>query len=144
MFITLLLDGRYSNLRSRLRRLWTALSFCLVVTAALILILMITTEYTNNFSANRTRLFGSLFPKIYAIQFDSLWCVLNVFSTCGGLFYSKLGFNSTLASVISSGIMFTLMSYLVLLCFKFNGCNRQRAVRYRRVSSCLWTRRKVY
>ena len=90
-----------------------------MVTAALILIWMITPEDTNTFSANRTRLFGSLFPKIYALEFDSLWCILNVFSTCAGLSYSKLGFNSTLASLISSVIMFTLISYLVLLGFKF-------------------------
>ena len=110
MFIKFLLDGRYSNLTSTLRRLWTALGLSLVVTAALIFISMITTEYKTTVSANRTTLFGSLFPKVYALEFDSLWCILNVFSTCGGLFYSKLGFNSTLASLISSGIMFTLMS----------------------------------
>ena len=61
-----------------------------------------------------------------------------------GLLYSKLEFNSTLAHLISFGMMFALMSYLVLLSFKLNKSNRQRAVRHRRVSSCLWTRRKVY
>ena len=136
--------GKDSKLPSRPRRLRSALGLSLVVTTALILIWMITTKYKKTFFADRTRLFESLFPRIYSLELDSLRWKLNFFSTCGGLLYSKLGFNSTLASLISFGMAFALMSYLILLIFKLNDSNRQRAVRYRRVSSCLWTRRKVY
>ena len=133
-----------SKLRSRPRRLLSALGLSLVVTATLILIWMITTKYKKTFSANRTRLFESLFPRVYSLELDSLRSKLNFLSTCCGLLYSKLEFNSTIAPLISFGGMFALMSYLVLLSFKLNESHRQRARRYRRVSSCLWTRRKVY
>ena len=43
--------------------------------------------------------------------------------------------------MISFGVMFTLTSYLVMLTLKLN---RKRVVRRCRVSSCIWTRRKVF
>ena len=136
--------GNDSKLPSRPRRLWSALGLSLILTTALILIWMRTIKYKKIFSADRTKLFESLLPRIYSLELDSLRWNLSFFSTCGGLLYSKLGFNSTLTSLISCGMACALMSYVILLIFKLNESNRKRAVRYRRVSSCLWTRRKVY
>ena len=140
----LLLGSRYSNLTNRRRCLWSVLFSSSLVTAALILMLMITTDLKKKFSAERTWLFGSFFPTIHPLDCEPLWCVLDFISTFGDLRYSMLGSNCTLVSLISFGMMFTLTSYLVLLSLKLKRFNRQRFARYHRVSSSLWTRRKVY
>ena len=60
------------------------------------------------------------------------------FSTFADLFSVMHKLKYTLVSLISFGMMFSFTISLVLLSL------RQKSVRRCRVSSCLWTRRKVY
>ena len=50
----------------------------------------------------------------------------------------------TLASLTCFGIIFALTTYLVMVFLTFRGYQRKRGVQRYRVSSCLWTRRKVF
>ena len=64
--------------------------------------------------------------------------------TSGGLFFIMHKPKCILVSLISFGMMFALTVYLVLLSLRFKGYHKKRGVRRFRVSSCLWTRRKVF
>ena len=50
----------------------------------------------------------------------------------------------TLASLTCFGMIFALTNYLVMRFWTFRGYQRKRGVQRYRVSSCLWTRRKVF
>ena len=65
-------------------------------------------------------------------------------SSSQGLFSIMDWSKCTLASLISFGMMFALTIYLVLLSFRFRGCHKKRGERRCRVSSPVWTRRKVF
>ena len=134
----LLVVRRYLNLGKKRRHLWSALGLGSVVITTFILMLMIATVYKQHISTESMWLYSSFFP------YESLLWILFFISASCDLLYSMLGSNCTLISLISFGIMFALTSYLLLLSLKFKGFNRPRAARYRTVSSCLWTRRKVY
>ena len=140
-----LFGWRHFNLLNGRRRLWSGKGLAIFVIGTFIVLnALITTVYKRKNSEKRIWLFGTLFPLLQVLHCESLRCILNSIATCGGLFYSVLGSNCTFASLISFGIMFAFTSYLVLCSLKFKGLKKQRTERYRRVSSCLWTRRKVY
>ena len=126
------------------RRLWFATSVSFLVTATFVLMLLIMITYKTQLSAQDRWPFLSPSPTKNIVESKLLRCSIDLSSTSGGLFSIMHKPKCILVSLISFGMMFALMSYLVLLCFKLNESNRQRAVRHRRVSSCLWTRRKVY
>ena len=134
----------YLNLANKRRHLWSALELGSVIITTVIMMLMIATVYKQHISTESMWLYGSLFRTINVLDCKFLWCILYFISAYGCLFYSMLGSNCILASLISFGIVFALTGYLLLLSLKFKGFNKPRATRYRRVSSCLWTRRKVY
>ena len=73
-----------------------------------------------------------------------LMCMVDLNSTSAALFSVIHKPKCTLASLTSFGMMFGLNIYLVLLLFRFRGYYKKRRVRRCRVSSCLWTRRKVF
>ena len=143
--MNLLLAGRYSNLMNGPRRIYSAQGLSFILPAAVIvLMLMITTACEIKISAEMKLPFRSLFPIVNTLQSGYFWCMLHLISTWGGLFYTMIGTKCTLASLISFVMMFALTSYLIFLCLKFKGYNRKTVGRYRRVSSGLWTRRRVY
>ena len=117
---------------------------CLIAIAFIILLLMITSLTKITFSAGKTLFVGLLFPMICELESKSLWFMLDFIYSWGGLLYLILGSDCILAFLNSFEVMFTLTSYLLLLSLRFIGCNRKRVARRRRVTSSLWTRRKVF
>ena len=126
------------------RRSWFATSGSFQVIATFFLMLLIMIMCGTQLFAQDTWHFLSPSPSKIILESKLLRCFADLSSTLAGLFFVMHRPKCILVSLISFGMMFALMSYLVLLSFKLNESNRQRAVRYRRVSSCLWTRRKVY
>ena len=96
------------------------------------------------FNDGRTWPFLSLFPTINVLESESLWCMVNLISTGGAIFYTMIGSKYALHSLIIFVIMFILTSYLILLSLNFRGYSRKKRARCRRVKSSLWTRRRVY
>ena len=122
-------------------RLYRALNVNYVILVIFIAFLLIRNMENIEFSAGMMSDFGLLLSIVYDLESKLFWFMLNIFLSCDGLFYAMLGPKYTLASLFSFGMMFTLTSYLVLLTLRLN---RKRVVRRCRVSSCIWTRRKVF
>ena len=72
-----------------------------------------------------------------------LMCMVDLNSTSAALFSVIHKSKGTLASLTSFGMMSGLTTYLVLLLFRL-GYYKKRRIRRCRVSSCIWTRRKVF
>ena len=72
-----------------------------------------------------------------------LMCMVDLNSTSAALFSVIHKPKGTLASLTSFGMMSGLTIYLVLLLFRL-GYYKKRRIRRCRLSSCLWTRRKVF
>ena len=83
-------------------------------------------------------------PPKNIVESKLLKCSVDLSSTLGGLFSLIHKPKCRLVSLISFGMMFALTVYLVLLSLRFKGYHKKRGVRRFRVSSCLWTRRKVF
>ena len=119
------------------RRLWPALGVACVITIALmVLMFMIMAMEKITFSAGRTCYFKLILPMIWALQRESLWLMLDFFSTLGGLFHSMFE-SKCIASLISFGVMFTLSGYFLHLTLRFIGYNKKRVTRRRGGRSCL-------
>ena len=128
------------------RRLCSATGASLVVTATFIVLILLTMSmFRTEFCAEGTRPYMSFFPTLCILQTKSLRLMLDCTSTLDGFFlfmYNRS--RCLLASVISFGIMFVVSSHLVLRSLRFRGWYRKSGVQRCRVSSCLWTRRKVF
>jgi hypothetical protein len=72
------------------------------------------------FSAGSTSDYLLLLPTIYELGRRLLMLTLNLISTWNGLPNSVLAPNSTMASLLSFGLMFTLTSYLMVLTLRLN------------------------
>ena len=80
-----------------------------------------------------------LLPILYELGRRLFMLTLNLLIPWNGLLYVILVPKSTLVSLLSFGVMFTLTSYLVVLTLRLN----RKRVRSR-VNSRNWTRRKVF
>ena len=139
-----LLGRRCLNLMNWRRRLSPALgASCDILVPFIVLLLMIKTMEKINFSPGRTWDLGLLFPMICDLESKSFWFILDFISTWGGLFYSMIGSECKLASLISFGVMFSLTSYLLVVLLRFRVSKKKRVAR-RGVRSCVWTRRRVF
>ena len=116
------------------RSLWCSIGFSFVVACILLLMLSIMTMCGAILSAENMRPFLSLF----ILESEQWRYMVAQFSTLDDLFSVMHRLKYTLASLISFGMMFSFTIYLTLLYL------RKKGVRRCRVSSCLWTRRKVY
>ena len=127
------------------RRLWSATGASFVVTATFIVLMLLTViMFGTEFCAEGTRPYISLSSTLCILQRKSLRFMVDCISTSDGFFFFMHRSRCSLASLISFGMMFVLCSYLVLLSLRFRGCHRKSGVQRCRVSSCLWTRRKVF
>ena len=120
------------------RSLWCSTGVSFVVTSILLLMLLIMTICGTILSTeNMWDIFSLYQPK--SILESKQWRYMGTqFSTLADLFSVMHRLKYTLASLISFGMMSSFTIYLVLLSLK------KKSIRRRRVSSCLWTRRKVY
>ena len=80
-----------------------------------------------------------LLPILYELGRSLFMLTLNLLIPWNGLLYVILVSKSTLVSLLSFGVMFTLTSYLVVLTLRLN----RKRVRSR-VNSRNWTRRRVF
>ena len=127
------------------RRLWSATSASFVVTATFIVLMLLTTSmFGTEFCAEGTRPYMSFSPTLCILQTKSLRFMFDCTSTLDGFFFFMYRSRCLLASLISFGLMFVVSSHLVLRSFRFRGWYRKSGVQRCRVSSCLWTRRKVF
>ena len=137
-----ILQGRrHSKLVYRQRCLWcstgvSAVSF--VVTGTLLLTLLIMMICGNKLSAEDMSPSLSFSPTKSILESKLRRYMVAQFSCLADLFFVMHRLRYTLASLISFGMMFSSTVYLLLLSF------RKKGVRRCRVSSCLWTKRKVY
>ena len=114
----------------------SAVSF--VVTGTLLLMLLITMMSGTKLSAEEMRISSSLTPTKSILESKLQRYMVAQFSCLADLCFVMHRLRYTLASLISFGMMFSSTVYLLLLSL------RKKRVRRCRVSSCLWTRRKVY
>ena len=140
----LLQDRNCMRLMRGKRRLWFARSVSFLVTATFVLMLLIMITYKTQLSAQDRWPFLSPSPTKNIVESKLLRCSIDLSSTSGGLFSIMHKPKCILVSLISFGMMFALTVYLVLLSVRFMGYHKKRGVRRCRVSSCLWTKRKVY
>ena len=134
-----LLQGRrYLKLMYGQRCLWCLTGVSFVVTGTLFLMLLITMMCEIKLFAENMLPFLSLSPTKSILESKQLRYMVAEFSTLDNLFSVMHRLKYTLASLISFGMMFIFTICLVLLSL------RKKGVRRCRVSSCLWTRRKVY
>ena len=120
------------------RCLWCLTGVSFVVTGTLFLMLLITMMCEIKLFAENMLPFLSLSPTKSILESKQLRYMVAEFSTLDNLFSVMHRLKYTLASLISFGMMFIFTICLVLLSL------RKKGVRRCRVSSCLWTRRKVY
>ena len=119
------------------RLLWPALGMACVITIALmVLMFMVITMEKITFSAGRTCYFKLILAMVWALQRESLWLMLDYFSTLGGLFQSMFE-SKCIASLISLGVTLILSSYFLHLTLRFIGYNKKRVTRRRGGRSCL-------
>ena len=71
-------------------------------------------------------------------------CMVELSSTSAGLFSVMDRRKCTLVSLMSFVMMSAVTIYQLLLSFRIKECHKKRRIRRCRVSSCLWTRRKVF
>ena len=127
------------------RRLWSVTGASFVVTATFIILMLLTmTMSGTEFCVEGTWPYMSLSLTLCILQRKLLRFMVDCISISDGFFFSMHRSRCTLASLISFGLMFVLSSYLLLLSLRFKGCHRKSGVQRCRVSSCLWTRRKVF
>ena len=120
------------------RSLWCSTGVSFVATGILLLMLLIMIMCGTILCAENMCAFLSLSPT-KSILVSKQWSYMVAqFSTFADLFFVMHKLKYTLVSLISFGMMFSFTIYLVLLSL------RKKSVRRCRVSSCLWTRRKVY
>ena len=137
-----LFQGRiYSKLVYWQRCLWcsigvSAVSF--VVTGTLLLMLLILMICGTKVSAEDMSPSLSFSPTKSILESTLRRYIVAQFSCLADLFFVMHRLRYILASLISFGMMFSSTVYLLLLSL------RKKGVRRCRVSSCLWTRRKVY
>ena len=120
------------------RSLWCSIGFSFEVAGILLLMLSIMTMCGAILSAENMRPFLSLSPSKIILESEQWRYMVAQFSTLDDLFSVMHRLKYTLASLISFGMMFSFTIYLALLYL------RKKGVRRCRVSSCVWTRRKVY
>ena len=120
------------------QRLWGSSGVSFVATGILLLMLLIMIMCGTISSAENMWAFFSLSPIKIILESKQSRYMVAQFSTLTDLFSVMHMLKYTLASLISFGMMFSFTIYLVLLSL------RKKSVRRCRVSSCLWTRRKVY
>ena len=120
------------------RSLWCLTDVSFVATGILLLMLLIMMMCGTKLSPENMLRFLS-FHSTKCILECIQWRYMNAqFSTFADLFSVMHGLKNTLASLISFGMMFSFTIYMILLSL------RKKGVRRCRVTSCLWTRRKVY
>ena len=137
-------DTRYSILMNGRESLRSAQGVSFVTAAGYIFwMLLITTVEKITFSSGRTWTFGLLSRLIYDLECESVRFMNGLLSIWGDLIYSISETKCILASPISFGVMLSLTSFLLLKFLRFRGSIKKKVLRRCRVSSCLWTRRKV-
>ena len=124
--------------------MWFATSVSFLVTATFVLMLLIMITYRTQLSTPDRWPFLSSSPTKNIVESKLLKCSIDLSSTSGGLFSIMHKPKCILVSLISFGMMFVLTVYLVLLSLRSMGYHKKRGVRRCRVSSCLWTRRKIF
>ena len=140
-----LLQGRrYLKLMIRQQRFLFAkgITFLIFATLAFMFLRMLLCGI--EWSAEDTWPSSSLSPTKNILESKLLMFMVNLSSTLAGLFFVFHIPKCILTSLMSFGMMFALTVYLVLLSFRFRGCYKKRCIKRCRVSSCLWTRRKVF
>ena len=137
-------DRKYLKLIIVQRGLWFTTGVGFLVTVVFALMFLIKIMCMTELSAKDTWPFMLLFPITNILESELLRFVVKLSSTSVGMFSLMHKPKYTLASLISLVIMLIFTFYLVLLSFRFRECHQERGVRRSRVSSCLWTRRKVY
>ena len=120
------------------RSLWCSIGFSFVVAGILLLMLLIMTMSGTILSTEKICAFLSLSPTKSILVSNQWRYMVAQFSTFADLFSVIHKLKYTLVSLISFGMMFSFTISLVLLSL------RQKSVRRCRISSCIWTRRKVY
>ena len=126
-------------------RLYSATGASFVVTATIIVLMLLTMSmFGTEFCVEGTRPYMSFSPTLCILQTKSLRFILDCTSTLDGFFFFMYRSRCLLASLISFGMMFVVSSHLVLRSLRFRGWYRKSGVQRCRVSSCLWTRRKVF
>ena len=125
------------------QRLWFAIIGSFLVTAIFVLILLIM-MCTTELSAQDTWSFLSPSLTKNILENILLRFFVELSSPSAGLLFTIHRPKSILVSLISSAMIFALTVYLVLLSLRLRGYHNKRGVRRCRVSSCLWTRRKVF
>ena len=135
--MNLLLDRSCLGMMNVRRLLWPALGMACVITIALmVLMFMVITMEKITFSAGRTCYFKLILSMVWALQRESLWLMLDYFSTLGGLFQSMFE-SKCIASFICFGVALILSGYFLHLTLRFIGYNKKRVTRRRRGRSCL-------
>ena len=117
-------------------------SFQVIATFFLMLLIMIMCG--TQLSEQDTWHFLSPAPTKIIPESKLLRCFADLSSTLAGLFFFMHRPKCILVSLISFGIMFALTVYLVLLSLRYRRYHKKRGVRRCKVSSCLWTRRKIF
>ena len=109
----------------------------LLAIASLVMMFLIMIMYGIELSAEDMLPFLSHYPIKTILKSKVMRCLVNLSSTSAGLFSVIHRSKSLLAPLISFGMMFAFIIYMLLIFFRKSGVRRCR------VSSCLWTRRKV-
>ena len=106
----------------------------LVAIATLLIMIMCGTEL----SAEDTLPFFSLYSIKTILKRQVMRCMVDLSLTSAGLFSVMHRSKCLLSPLLSFGMMFAFIIYMVLISLRKSGVRRCR------VSSCLWTRRKVF
>ena len=115
----------------------TCVSLVAIATFVLMFLIMIMCG-TELYSAEDTLPFFSLYSIKTILKRKVMRCMVDLSLTSAGLFFVMHRSKCLLSPLLSFGMMFAFIIYMVIISFRKNGVRRCR------VSSCLWTRRKVF
>ena len=130
--------GRRLKLVNGNRCLYFVTCVSLVAIATFVLMLLIMIMCGTELSAEDTLPFFSLYSIKTILKRKVMRCMVDLSLTSAGLFSVMHRSKCLLSPLLSFGMMFAFIIYMVIISFRKNGVRRCR------VSSCLWTRRKVF
>ena len=133
-----LLGRRYLKLVNGNRGLYFVTCGSLIAIATFVWMLLIMIMCGTELSAEDTSPFFSLYSIKTMLKRKIMRCMVDLSLTSAGLFSVMHRLKCLYAPLLSFGMMFAFIIYIVLISLRKSGVRRCR------VSSCLWTRRKVF